>query len=417
MSDLDLSCHAPRDTPPLSREAALERLLGLVQPLGETERVTLEQGLGRVLAAPLVSPIDVPGWDNSAMDGYAVRTEDLGSGPTRLRVSQRVAAGHAAQPLEPATAARIFTGAPVPPGADTVIAQEQCRQDGDWVELPAQVRPGSHIRRAGEDIRAGSQPLAAGIRLGPQHLGLAAAVGVAELSVWRPLRVAMLATGDELAMPGEPLGPGKIYNSNRFVLSALLRALGCEVLDLGIVADTLAATLAALEQGARAADLVVASGGVSVGEEDHVRAAVQRLGSLDLWRVAVRPGKPVAFGRIGVTPFLGHPGNPLSLFVAFCLFARPLVQRMQGIAGVPAAPTRLVRAGFDWPRPDPRREYRPAHLAPGAGGEPEAQVHPSRSAAALSPLVWANGLVEIPEGRTLRRGDPVVFLPFDALLH
>lgn len=395
----------------------MERLLAGACPVAQTRIVALDAALGQVLAVPLVSAVALPGWDNSAMDGYAVSSADTGSGATRLRVAQRIPAGRTGQPLAPGTAARIFTGAPVPAGADAVVIQERCERDGDWVQVPADICAGANIRRAGEELQAGARALEAGVRLAPQHLGLAASLGAATLTVYRPLRVAVLASGDELVAPGEPLAPGQIYDSNRYTLGGLLRGLGCEVLDLGRIPDTLEATVAALAGAAEAADLVIASGGVSVGEEDHVRPAIERLGTLDLWNVAVRPGKPLAFGHIGGTPLLGSPGNPVSLFVAFCLFARPLVLRLQGVTGDPHPPSLLVRAGFDWPQPDRRREYHRARLATGTDGWPEVLVHPSRSAAALSSVVWADGLVELREGRSVRRGEPVRFIPFAGLLH
>lgn len=401
----------------LTKHEALELLLDQARPLTDTESVPTEEALGRVLARPVVSASDVPGWDNSAMDGYAVRVADLTAGPTRLRVAQRIAAGGTGETLEPRTAARIFTGAPVPPGADAVIIQEVCERDGDWVQVPAgSVSVGANIRRAGEDIRAGSEAIPSGIRLAPQHLGLAASVGAARLQVYRRLRVALFSSGDELTLPGQPLAPGHIYNSNRFTLIGLLQGLGCEVMDLGQVPDTLEATTQALKRGAQSADLVLASGGVSVGEEDHVRPAIERLGTLDLWSIAIRPGKPLAFGHIDATPFLGSPGNPVSLFATFCLFARPFILRLQGVAG-DLEPRRLkVAAGFDWPRPDRRREFLRARLQTGAEGEDEAVIHGSRSSGVLSSVTWADGFLEIPEGRVFRRGDLVEFISFDALL-
>lgn len=407
--------HATRSM--LSLEQGLELLLSRARCVEETESLPTMDGLGRVLAQPLCSAIDVPGWDNSAMDGYALRYDDVGPSHGRLRVAQRIPAGIAGEPLAPGTAARIFTGAPVPEGADTVVPQEDCEREGELVRLPIEVRPGANIRRAGEDIAAGAQVIAAGTRLAPQHLGLAASVGAAQLEVYRPVRVAVLASGDELVMPGNPLGPGQIYNSNRFVLRGLLEAMGCQVVDLGIVEDTLDATLEALAAAAESADLVVASGGVSVGEEDHVKPAVERLGTLDLWSLAIRPGKPVAFGHIGEhrTPFIGNPGNPVSLFVTFCLFARPFIQRMQGIAGDILPRSVRVRAGFDSGRPNKRREFQRARIATGADGEPEVIVHPSRSSAVLSSVAWATGLVVIPEDRVIRRGDLVDFIPMTEL--
>lgn len=400
----------------LGKDEALDLLLSRVTPITGQERVPLDAALGRVSAESVVSAIEVPGWDNSAMDGYALRHQDLMAHQGRLPVAQRIAAGAAAEPLAPGTAARIFTGAPVPAGADTVVIQEVCERDGDAVRVPLDVKPGANIRRAGEDIRRGAEVIAPGTRLGPQHLGLAAAVGVPELQVMRRLRVAVLASGDELAMPGQPLGPGQIYNSNRFTMCALLRAWGCEVVDLGIVADTLEATTAALARAAAEADLVVASGGVSVGEEDHIKPAVRRLGTLELASIAIRPGKPVAFGCIGDTPFFGSPGNPVSLFVVFCLFARPLVLRRQGVSGELRARVLRARAGFDWPKPDKRTEYHRARLTTGPDGESEVSVFPSRSSAVLSSVAWADGLVELAPNQVIQRGDPVDFIPFAGLL-
>jgi molybdopterin molybdotransferase len=411
------SCPDPEGHPPLTKHEALELLLAQARPLTDTESIPTEEGLGRVLADPVVSAVDVPGWDNSAMDGYAVRIADLAAVPARLRVAQRIPAGATGVPLEPRTTARIFTGAPVPPGADAVVMQEVCTRDGDWVLVPADgITTGANIRRAGEDIRAGADAIASGTRLAPQHLGLAASVGCDRLQVYRRLRVALFSSGDELTLPGQPLAPGHIYNSNRFTLIGLLQVLGCEVMDLGQVPDTLEATTQALNRGAQSADLVLASGGVSVGEEDHVKPAIERLGTLDLWRIAIRPGKPLAFGHIGATPFLGSPGNPVSLFATFCLFARPFILRLQGVAG-DLEPRRLkVASGFDWPRPDRRREFLRARLQIGPDGESEAVVYGSRSSGVLSSVTWAEGFLEIPEGRVVRRGDLVDFIPFDALL-
>ncbi|MFZ5538853.1 MAG: gephyrin-like molybdotransferase Glp, partial [Pseudomonadota bacterium] len=305
----------------LSVEEALARLLDQAQPLADVETVATLDADRRVLAAAVVSSIDVPPMDNSQMDGYAVRTADVSSVPATLRVSQRIAAGRVGTPLAAGTAARIFTGAPVPAGADAIVMQEATTLDGDRVTINELPKAGAWIRRAGSDIASGAQILAAGHRMRPQDCGLAASIGVARLTVYRRLRVAVFFTGDELVMPGEPLPPGRIYNSNRFVLRGLLARLGCEVIDLGIVPDDLARTRAAFVEAAGRADLIVTSGGVSVGEEDHVKPAVQAEGSLDLWQIAMKPGKPLAFGHVRGVPFIGLPGNPVSNFVTFLLFA------------------------------------------------------------------------------------------------
>ena len=410
----ELSCTPTLDGL-LPYEAAVEQLVAAAVPLSGQESVGLRDGLGHVLAEPVVSTIDVPGWDYSAMDGYAVCAADCPSEGLSLPVSQRIPAGASPQPLATGTAARIFTGAPIPAGADAVVMQEVCEATDGAVAIHAPVAAGSNIRRRGEDIRSGDVVVAAGTRLLPQHLGLAASVGVAELAVCRRPRVALFASGDELVMPGSPLAPGKIYNSNLFTATALLQALGCEVVDLGIVEDTLEATKEALRRGAREADLIFASGGVSVGEEDHVKPAVEALGSLDMWKIAIRPGKPVAFGHIDATPFIGSPGNPVSLFVTFLLFVRPFLLRMQGRDDWRVGAMQ-AKADFDWPRPDKRREFHRARLVYDEAGVARLSVHPSRSSGVLSSVTWANGLAVIPEGCALKRGDDVTFLPFNELL-
>jgi len=410
----ELSCTPTLDGL-LSYDQAVEQLVAAAVPIGERQQVALREALGRVLAEPVVSTIDVPGWDYSAMDGYALRALDCTTAGAELPLSQRLPAGTAPQPLEPGTAARIFTGAPIPAGADAVVMQEVCEAREGTVRINARAEPGENIRRRGEDIRAGDEVIAAGTRIQPQHLGLAASVGVAGFSVCRRPRVAVFASGDELLMPGQPLTPGKIYNSNLFTATGLLQALGCEIIELGIVEDTLQATEDALRRGAQQADLVLASGGVSVGEEDHVKPAVEALGSLDMWKIAIRPGKPVAFGHVDGTPFIGSPGNPVSLFVTFLLFVRPFLLRLQGRPDWRNRPM-LATADFDWPRPDKRREFHRARLEIDADGAPRLSVHPSRSSGVLSSVTWANGLAVIPEGQVLRRGDQVAFLPFCELL-
>jgi molybdopterin molybdotransferase len=403
------------NAPPLSVDEALDRLLAAAAPIAGVETVPTLSALGRVLAVSQVSAIAVPPLDNSAMDGYAVRVADLAvEGETRLPVSQRIPAGTLGQPLVLGTAARIFTGAPVPPGADAVVMQEQTTREGDSVVIHGRVAPGTSIRRAGEDIAAGATVLTAGTRLAPQHLGLAASVGLASLPVVRRLRVATFFTGDELVNPGEPLPAGKIYNSNRYTVNALLAGLGCEVIDLGTVADDLETTVRVLAAAAEQADVVLTSGGVSVGEADFVKAAVERLGRLDLWRIAVKPGKPLAFGEVAGKPFLGLPGNPVSVFVTWCLFARPFLLRLQGVMEVMPKACWL-QADFDWLRPDKRREFLRARRVADTAPPGRVEIHPHQGSGVLTSTVWAEGLVDVPAATPIRRGDWVRFIPFAEL--
>jgi molybdopterin molybdotransferase len=398
----------------LTFEQALERLLAGARTVQETESVPLLDAGGRVLAMPLVSTIDVPPHDNSAMDGYALRCADVPAAGVRLAVAQRIVAGSVGQRLAPGTAARIFTGAPVPDGADAIVMQELCAREHDAagdVTINHVPHPGEWIRRRGEDIHSDAEILAAGTRLRPQEIGLAASVGVAALTVKRRLRVALFSTGDELTMPGEALPPGGIYNSNRFFLVELLRQLGCFVSDLGIIPDTLTATRAALNHAAAENDLILTSGGVSVGEEDHVRPAVAAEGRLDLWKIAIKPGKPLAFGQVGAAAFIGLPGNPVSSFITFLLLVRPFVLACQGAAQAQPRSVNLV-AGFNWPKPDSRREFLRARI----GADGSLELFANQSAGVLTSTVWADGLVDNPAGNAIQRGDPVRFLPFSELL-
>jgi len=400
----------------LSIEEALVRLLDLAQPIGEVETIPTLAATGRVLARAQISTLDVPPLDNTSMDGYAVRAADCTSGSARLRVVQRIPAGAVGSALAPGTAARIFTGAPIPDGADAVVMQEAGAAEGDEVIVRHVPRAGEWIRRRGEDIRAGSTILEAGARLRPQEIGLAASVGLATLPVVRKVRVALFSTGNELVMPGEPLPAGAIYNSNRFTLTGLLRTLGCEVEDLGIVPDTLEATRQALARAAAANDLILTSGGVSVGEEDHVRPAVTANGRLDLWRIAIKPGRPLALGAVrredgGEASFLGLPGNPVSSLVTFLLFVRPFVLRRQGVRRIEPR-TYALRADFDWTEPDPRREFLRARVNADGGLD----LFPNQSSGVLTSTVWGDGLVDNPPKRAIRRGDAVRFLPFNELL-
>ncbi|REF01630.1 gephyrin-like molybdotransferase Glp [Cupriavidus plantarum] len=390
---------------------ALDALMAGARQVSDVETIDTLVANGRVLAAPVTSALRVPPADNTAMDGYAVRAADVTAPGVRLPVSQRIPAGHVGTALAAGTAARIFTGGLIPPGADAVIMQEQCEADGDAVVIRHVPRAGEWVRRAGEDIEAGSVILPAGTRLTPQAVGLAASVGQATLDVTRRVRVAVFFTGDELAMPGEPLKPGAIYNSNRYTLRGLLENLGCEVTDLGIVPDTLDATRDALRRAAAGNDVIITSGGVSVGEEDHVRPAVQAEGRLDLWQIAIKPGKPLAFGAVGETFFLGLPGNPVSSFVTFLLFVRPFLLRLQGVRDV--AMRRLpLRADFDLPKGDRRNEFLRARLNAEGGLE----LFPNQSSGVLTSTVWGDGLIDNPPDHPIRRGDVVPFIPFQGLL-
>jgi molybdopterin molybdotransferase len=406
--------------PMLSVQQALDFLLSAAQPVTDSEIIPTLNANGRVLAAAQTSQLNVPPMDNTQMDGCAVRAADCAGGNARLAVSQRIPAGYVGSALQPGTAARIFTGAMIPDGADAVVMQEMCEleksADGDTVTIRHTPRPGEWIRRSGEDIRTESVILTAGTRLRAQELGLAASVGLATLPVVRKLRVAVFFTGDELAMPGESLKPGAIYNSNRFTLRGLLENLGCEFTDYGIVPDTLAATRDTLRQAALQHDLIITSGGVSVGEEDYVKAAVEAEGRLNLWQIAMKPGKPLVFGEIdragGSAFFIGLPGNPVSSFVTFLLFARPFILRLQGVPDV-TPKSYPMRADFTWPKADKRNEFLRAKIN-AAGG---LDLFPHQGSGVLTSTVWGDGLIDNPPGQTIAPGDAVRFIPFHELLH
>ncbi|WP_233851999.1 molybdopterin molybdotransferase MoeA [Paraburkholderia sp. HD33-4] len=410
----------------LATADALTILLDAARPIDGIETLPTLDALNRVLAADVTSPLDVPPMHTSAMDGYAVRIADLAHG-SRLPVSQRIPAGHAPAPLAPNSAARIFTGATVPAGADAVVMQEQTEVAGDEVTIVHRPQAGEWITAQGADIRAGSVILPAGTRLTPQALGLAASVGCAQLEVRRRVKVAVFFTGDELTMPGEPLKPGAIYNSNRFTLRGLLEKLGCDVTDYGIVADQLDATRATLREAARAHDLILTCGGVSVGEEDHVKPAVEAEGRLSMWQIAMKPGKPLAFGAVrrgatgagaakggepAETFFIGLPGNPVSSFVTFLLFVRPFVLRLAGAQAV--APRALsLRADFTQGKADRRNEFLRARVN-AAGG---LDLFANQSSAVLTSTVWADGLIDNPPNHAISAGETVRFIPFSELLN
>ena len=407
--------------PMLTAQQALDHLLSHAQTVGESERVAMQAALGRVLSENVHSLVDVPPLDNTSMDGYAVRCADTASPGQPLRVAQRIPAGSMGTQLEPGTAARIFTGAPIPLGADAVVMQEDCAVDGqaDHVTINSAPTSGQWIRRKGEDLTAGKTALTAGTFLRPQELGVAASAGLTHLNVKRRVRVAAFFTGDELALPGEPLKPGGIYNSNRDTLLACLKSLGCDATDLGIVPDRLDATRAALRKASKDHDLIITSGGVSVGEEDHIKPAVTAEGRLDLWQIAIKPGKPLAFGAVrksddagdGEAWFIGLPGNPVSSFVTFLLFVRPFILQLQGReAKLPQS--YFMRADFDWSKADRRNEFLRVKLN-GNGG---IDLFPNQSSGVLTSASWGDGLVDCPPNQSIKSGDLVKYIPFDALL-
>jgi molybdopterin molybdotransferase len=406
----------PARKPLMPVREALDVLLAAARAVDGVEDVDTLAANGRVLACDQVSGLNVPSADNTQMDGYAVRAADCASGSATLRIAQRIPAGTVGQPLMPGTAARIFTGALIPEGADAVVMQEQCEANGDQVTIRHAPQSGEWIRRAGEDIVAGSVILPAGTRLRSQELGLASSVGLARLPVRRRVRVAVFFTGDELAMPGEPLAPGAIYNSNRFTLRGLLENLGCEISDYGIVPDSLRATRDTLRAAAAEHDLIIASGGVSVGEEDHIKPAVEAEGRLNMWQIAVKPGKPLAFGEVnregsGAAFFLGLPGNPVSSFITFLLFVRPFLLRLQGVTGGVAPKAIPLRADFEWTKPDRRNEFLRARINDAGGLD----LFPNQGSGVLTSTVWADGLIDNPPGQAIAKGDIVRFIPFAAL--
>jgi molybdopterin molybdotransferase len=402
----------------LALDEAVARMLVRVQApaRARAESISTFDARGRVLAADVESLLDVPPADNTSMDGYAVRASDVPVAGTRLPVSQRIAAGVVGEPLAPGTAARIFTGAQIPRGADSVVMQEHCSVvDGD-VRIDVVPEPSQWIRRRGEDVLRGSTVLAAGIRLSPQALGMAASVGAALLKVGPRPRVALFSTGDELAMPGETLKPGAIYNSNRFTLRGLIEAQGGVCEDLGIVPDRLDATRQTLRRAAEGTDLIVSCGGMSVGEEDHMRPAVEQEGRLDLWQIAMKPGKPLAFGEVfradGASAwFIGLPGNPVSALVTFVFAVRPVLLKLQGATDLAPRPI-AMRADFAWPRADKRREF----LRVRRNLEGGLDLFANQGSGVLTSTVWADGLVDNPGGSTIAPGDVVRYLPFAELL-
>lgn len=403
----------------LSFDDALKSLLDAALPVVEIRQLPLEACVGRVLAAAQLARVNVPSLDNSAMDGYAVRCQEIAAALASgqgLPVSQRIPAGTVGEPLQPGSVARIFTGAPVPPGADAVLMQEECTviQDSAWVRFARAPRSGENIRRIGEDMRSGAEILPMGVRLRAQEVALAAAGGLAQLPVYRRLRVALLLTGSELVEPVQPLPPGGVYDSNRYALRGQLEALGCEVRVAGHVSDNFEATRAALLELAANNDLVISSGGVSVGEEDHVKAAVESIGQLAMWKVAIKPGKPLAFGEINGAAkrawFVGLPGNPVSSFITFATLVRPFILKLQGVAQV--APRRfLLPAGFARKGDALRTEFLRARL----DAEGRLELFANQSSAVVTSLTWSDGLVHLPPGHSVNPGDLLSFIPFSEM--
>ena len=406
----------------LTAQQALDHLLSHAKPVTENESVPMQASLGRILAENVNSLVDVPPLDNTSMDGYAVRTADTQNPGSVLKIAQRIPAGSVGTELQVGTAARIFTGAPVPSGADAVVMQEDCtipENSTDQVQVNEVPTSGQWIRRRGEDLTVGKTALTAGTFLRPQELGVAASAGLTHLNVKRRVKVAAFFTGDELSLPGEPLKPGGIYNSNRDTLLACLKSLGCDATDLGIVPDRLDATRAALRKASKDHDLIITSGGVSVGEEDHIKPAVTAEGRLDLWQIAIKPGKPLAFGAVrksdqaidGEAWFIGLPGNPVSSFVTFLLFVRPFILKLQG-REAKQTQSYLMRADFNWLKADRRNEFLRVKLNNNGGLD----LFPNQSSGVLTSASWGDGLVDCPPNQAIKAGDLVKYIPFDALL-
>ncbi len=406
----------------LSKQDALFSLIDTAPVISDVEIVKTQEANGRFLAQSIYSSINVPNTDNSAMDGYAVRCEDCMSGNAVLPVTQRIQAGKVGMPLKPGEVARIFTGAPVPENADTIVIQENCIVKGGTVQINHVPKLGEHIRKAGESIRKEDKVLDKGIRLKAQHLGLAASIGCLDLPVIRRPKVAFISTGDEVVMPGETLKEGYVYNSNRYLLRSLLESFGCAVTDYGIVPDDLKAIQKAISDCAIEHDLILASGGMSVGEEDHVKSALDSLGKINFWRVAVKPGKPLAYAdvsrkdnvntQVGVVPFIGLPGNPVSSFVCFLIFVRPFLLRMMGVSQVDP-PIRLMRADFTLPKADERNEFLRARINDDGGLD----LFHNQGSGVLSSITWSDGIIDNPPGNLIQKGDMVRFLSFDELMY
>ncbi|WP_321275756.1 gephyrin-like molybdotransferase Glp [Thiomicrorhabdus indica] len=398
-------------------DETLYALLNDVQVTTQTETINVADGLYRILAQDITSSVNVPPHDNSQMDGYVLHSFDLEHADT-FPVSQRIAAGEVGKELEHGSIARIFTGAPIPAGANQVVMQEDTEEVDGKIQIRVKATPGEYIRKKGEDITSGQTILKAGTRLRPQELGLISSIGIGQIEVYQPLKIATFTTGDELLEPGEAAEEGKIYNANRYTLSGLIPQLGFELIDLGRVEDSLDSTVSAMKKAADMADIVMTTGGVSVGEEDHIKPAIEQLGELHAWKVKMKPGKPLAYGRLktdkGIVPFFGLPGNPVSAFATFKLFARPYLMKMQGTSQIKTNPIWLA-ADFDWPKANFRREFLRARIT-NKRQESVVEIFPNQSSGVLMSASWAEGFVVIPEDTTIAKGDKVAFYPFSTFV-
>lgn len=418
MENQPLVCDSPVfNQSMMNADEALNFLLKAAKTPSKTECVDLDEALGRILAEDINSSINVPGFDNSAMDGYTIALSDqhLEKSGLSFSVVDRIPAGSTGIELQEGSAARIFTGAPIPKGANTVIMQEECSpsEDGTKITIDRTINLNENIRLTGNDIIQGGVILEKGRQLQPQDISLAASVGVGKLSVYSQIKVGVFFTGDELVEPGNHLTAGKIYNSNRYALVALLKQVGCKVVNLGNIEDKMQSTIDALSSLSGQCDLIMTTGGVSVGEEDHVKGAVESLGELNLWKIRMKPGKPLAFGKIGDTPFIGLPGNPVSSFVTFGIFALPFIKKMQGNSKHQTNKIQ-VQANFDCNRARPRREYARAQLD-NSTGTPQAHLFPRQGSDVMSSIVWAHGIVEIPEDTTFEIGEMLNYYPLSEL--
>ena len=401
----------------LSADEALEFLLDASTATEKKESVSLDNSLSRILASDIHSTINVPGFDNSAMDGYAIALNDnqLLQKNLSFDIVDRIPAGSTGNELNKGCAARIFTGAPIPKGANTVIMQEECEvsEDGTQITITRAIKLNENIRPTGNDILENDVILSSGKQIQPQDISLASSVGVGELTVYKKIKVGVFFTGDELVEPGIPLSSGQIYNSNRYALVALLEQVGCEVINLGNIEDKFSATCDALEALESQCDLIMTTGGVSVGEEDHVKPAVESLGEINLWKIRMKPGKPLAYGKVKQTPFIGLPGNPVSSFVTFCIFSLPFIKKMQGNNNYQSKIIK-VKANFECKRAKPRREYARARIDH-SESTPVANLYPKQGSDVMSSIVWADGLVEIPENKTVELGELLNYYPLSEL--